>query len=274
MHLEQWDDFVKARYRPDRKPDEFRQFTADAPPVVKDFYQLNHANQTLDLVLAKEREYLPLRKRRMSVWQAIEELNQLVDDSDPDTDLSQTGHALQTAESARRDGRPRWFVLTALLHDAGKMLTVFGEPQWAVVGDTFPVGCAFAPEIVYHEYFRDNPDTRRPELRTECGIYSPGIGLRSVHMSWGHDEYMYRVTRPYLPEPAQYILRYHSFYPCHREGAYQHLMDAHDREMFFWVREFNKYDLYSKSDTKPDAEALMPYYRELVDEFLPAELRW
>ncbi len=60
------------------------------------------------------------------------------------------------------------------------------------------------------------------------------------------------------------MLRYHSFYPCHREDAYQHLIDDHDREMFYWVGEFNQYDLYSKSDTKPDAKALMPYHRELV----------
>lgn len=34
-----------------------------------------------------------------------------------------------------------------------------GEPQWAVVGDTFPVGCLWADSIVYRETsFEDNPD--------------------------------------------------------------------------------------------------------------------
>ena len=28
-------------------------------------------------------------------------------------------------------------------------------------------------------------------------------------------------------------------------------MNDHDREMFSWVRKFNPYDLYSKSETKP-----------------------
>ena len=37
-----------------------------------------------------------------------------------------------------------WFVLVGLIHDLGKVLCLFGEPQWAVVGDTFPVGCAFS----------------------------------------------------------------------------------------------------------------------------------
>ena len=72
----------------------------------------------------------------MSIWEALEYLNTLVDDSDPDTDLSQLEHLLQTAEQIRRDGHPRWFILTGLIHDLGKILCLWGEPQWAVVGDT------------------------------------------------------------------------------------------------------------------------------------------
>ena len=34
-----------------------------------------------------------------------------------------------------------WFHLVGLIHDLGKVMAFFGEPQWAVVGDTFPVGC-------------------------------------------------------------------------------------------------------------------------------------
>ena len=62
--------------------------------------------QTYDFVRAKEAEYLPLTKKRMGVWEAMEFLNTLVDDSDPDTDLSQIEHLLQTAEAIRRDGHP------------------------------------------------------------------------------------------------------------------------------------------------------------------------
>ena len=39
------------------------------------------------------------------------------------------------------------------------------------------------------------------------GVYEPGAGLRSVHMSWGHDEYLYHVVKDYLPEPALYMIR-------------------------------------------------------------------
>jgi inositol oxygenase len=95
-----------------------------------------------------------------------------------------------------------------------------------------------------------------------------------VHLSWGHDEYLYQVVKDYLPEEALYMIRYHSFYPCHREGAYGQLMNAHDREMFKWVRAFNPYDLYSKAAERPDVTRLRPFYEELIAEFFPSVLRW
>lgn len=55
---------------------------------------------------------------------------------------------MQTAEQIRSDGNPRWFILTGLLHDLGKVLCLWSEPQWAVVGDSFPVGCRFSDRIV------------------------------------------------------------------------------------------------------------------------------
>jgi len=44
--LEQWDDFVKERYDPNRTRDEFRKYTDETPPVVREFYRLNHTYQT------------------------------------------------------------------------------------------------------------------------------------------------------------------------------------------------------------------------------------
>lgn len=274
-HLDDWEESLQARYSAAPKAKEaFRNYRAEARPSVKEFYRLNHRHQTLDFVLAKKREYLPPRRRLMGVWEAMEFLNTLVDDSDPDTELSQIEHLIQTAEAIRRDGRPRWFILTGLIHDLGKILCLFGEPQWAVVGDTFPVGCAFSERIVFPEFFADNPDSQNPQYQSACGIYSEGGGLDRVHLSWGHDEYLYQVVKDYLPEEALYMIRYHSFYPAHREGAYENLMNDHDREMFAWVRAFNPYDLYSKAETRPDVAALRPYYDELIAEFFPPTLAW
>ena len=272
--MEQWEAFVKQRYNPERKKEEFRQYTEKTTPVVREFYRQNHTLQTLDFVKAKKREYFSLNKRNMGIWEAAEFLNELVDDSDPDTDLSQIQHLLQTAEAARRDDRPRWFILTGFLHDLGKILCLYGEPQWAVVGDTFVTGCKYSDKIVFHECFKDNPDVQVPSYQTENGIYEPGCGLDKVHVSWGHDEYIYYVTKDYMPIEAQYMLRYHSFYPWHREGAYEHLCNAQDREMLYWVKEFNQYDLYSKSHSAPDAVKLRPYYEELIAEFFPSKILW
>jgi inositol oxygenase len=136
------------------------------------------------------------------------------------------------------------------------------------------VGCAYSGEIVYPQYFAQNPDSRVPEYQTLYGIYKPNCGLENVHMSWGHDEYIYRVAQKYLPEPAHYMLRYHSFYAAHRHGAYRHLMSAHDERMFDWVNKFNRYDLYSKGSAKPNLQGLKPFYEDLIAEFFPAEIGW
>jgi inositol oxygenase len=272
--LSQWEDSVAERYKAGRKQEEFRQYNDDTPPVVREFYRQNHTNQTRDFVLSKKRQYGTLDKTEMGIWEAMEFLNTLVDDSDPDTDLSQIEHNLQTAEAMRRDGHPRWMQLTGLIHDLGKVLCLWGEPQWAVVGDTFPVGCSWSDRIVYPEFFADNPDSQISHYQTANGIYEPGCGLSNVDLSWGHDEYMYMVTRDYLPEPAQYMIRYHSCYPVHREGAYTHLLDDKDREMLEWVKKFNPYDLYSKGDDKVSVAALRPYYEELIAEYFPTKIRW
>jgi inositol oxygenase len=272
--LEEWDDFVASRYRPGKSQEEFRNYSEQANPGVAEFYRQNHANQTLEFSLAKRAEYLSLQRGKKSIWEAAEFLNTLVDDSDPDTDLSQIEHNLQVAEAIRRDGHPRWFVLAGFVHDLGKVLCLYGEPQWAVVGDTFPVGCAWSDQIVYPEFFAANPDSKVAEYQKPNGIYEPHCGLDKVYLSWGHDEYVYHVTRKYLPEPAQYMLRYHSFYPAHQHGAYRHLMTGHDEEMFEWVRKFNPYDLYSKGAERPSVKELRPYYEDLVAEYFPAQLDW
>lgn len=278
-NLDAWEDDLLLRY-PDpeniakKAPDDYRNYESPERDTVREFYRLNHKYQTFEFVKQKQKEFLKFDKKEMPVWDAFQFLNQLVDDSDPDTDLDQFQHLLQTSEAIRREGHPDWMVMVGLLHDMGKVLCLFGEPQWAVVGDTFPVGCAFSNKIVYSEFFSDNPDIHNPEYNSKYGIYSPNCGLRNVNMSWGHDEYIYQMVKNHIPEPGLYMLRYHSFYSQHRENAYDHLMDDHDREMFKWVKLFNPYDLYSKNPTPPDWAKLQPYYQDLVAKYLPPTLKF
>jgi inositol oxygenase len=244
------DDWESA-HEPAAPESAFRDYRANVRPGVTDFYRLNHSHQTFGFVLGKKR-----------------------DDSDPDTELSQIEHLMQCAEAIRAAGHPRWMILTGLIHDLGKILCLFGEPQWAVVGDTFPVGCRYSDKIVFPEFFGENPDSRVPDYQTSVGIYSEHCGLDKVHLSWGHDEYLYHVVRDHLPEEGLAMIRYHSCYAIHREREYTHLMTDRDHRMMDWVRAFNPFDLYSKAHERPDVGALTPYYRELIAEFFPPTLDW
>jgi inositol oxygenase len=276
--LDEWEDAVLERYpEPGTKAktqEEYRNYEAPVRDTVREFYRLNHTYQTYDFVKEKKQEFLKFDKKEMPVWQAFEFLNQLVDDSDPDTDLDQFQHLLQTSEAIRLDGHPDWMVLTGLMHDMGKVLCLFGEPQWAVVGDTFPVGCAYSDKVVYPEYFKNNPDYNNPAYSSKLGVYQQGCGLRNVHLSWGHDEYVYQMMKDHLPEEGLYMLRFHSFYAWHREGEFDYLLDDHDREMLKWVKLFNPYDLYSKTPTPPDWKQLRPYYEDLVAKYLPQTIKF
>lgn len=252
----------------------FRNYDNHQDDRVADFYRDNHRFQTLALAKQKLEQYGALNHQSMGTWEAIQKLEEISDDSDPDTELSQLDHLLQTAEAIRHSGYPRWLQLTGLIHDLGKVLCLFDEPQWAVVGDTFPLGCRFSNSIIYHPYFSHNTDQEIPQYQTEYGVYAPHCGLDQVTMSWGHDEYLYQVVKDYLPEEALYVIRYHSFYSAHQEAAYQHLMTDKDLQMMAWVRRFQPFDLYSKSDLPPDRGPLMAYYETLVAEFLPSKLKW
>jgi inositol oxygenase len=273
-NLDQWEDFLEGRYKEGKSESEFRQYDAEANPGVAEFYRINHEKQTVAYVLGKEKQYFGLTRGEKTVWEAAEYLNTLVDDSDPDTDLTQIEHLLQTSEAIRRDSHPRWMVLVGFIHDLGKCLCLYGEPQWGVVGDTFPVGCAWSDQIVFPEYFAKNPDLGIHEYQTKYGIYEPNCGLENVHMSFGHDGYIAEVMKPYLRDEALYMLRFHSFYAWHRHNAYKHLENEKDKAMLEWVRKFNPYDLYSKGHTKPDLKQLKPYYDDLFAEFLPEKLAW
>ena len=277
-NIDDWDDDILKRYpekTTEKTKKEFRDYqNSNRAKTVREFYKLNHQYQSFEFVSKKEDRFLKFNERKMSIWDAVEFLNTLVDDSDPDIELDQLQHLLQTSEAIRSDGHPDWFVLTGFLHDVGKVLCLFGEPQWAVVGDTFPVGCSFSKSIVHSEYFSLNPDSSNPNYNSKYGIYKENCGLDNVKMSWGHDEYLYQIVKDYLPQESLYMIRYHSFYSQHKENAYNHLLNELDIKMFDWVKKFNKYDLYSKAPTPPDSKALRPYYEDLVSKYLPNTLNF
>ncbi|EEP79426.1 inositol oxygenase 1 [Uncinocarpus reesii 1704] len=262
----------------DKDKSKFRQYD-EACDRVKPFYEEQHAKQTVAYNIQARQDFKSKVRAEMSVWDAIVKLDTLIDESDPDTTLSQIHHLFQSAEAIRRDGKPRWMQLVGLIHDLGKLLFFFGaKGQWDVVGDTFPVGCAFDDAIIYPGTFVNNPDYKHEVYSTKYGIYEPNCGLENVMLSWGHDEYLYNVVKSQstLPEEGLAMIRYHSFYPWHSAGAYRHLMKQGDYKMLEAVKAFNPYDLYSKADEVPNIDELKPYYLDLIRRILPAKksYRW
>ncbi|KAJ7455992.1 inositol oxygenase [Mycena galericulata] len=270
-----WDE--SSQFDAAKDKTEFRQYEA-ACDRVKNFYKEQHGTYLIRFSAFLRANLISMqRSKRMGIWEAMEKLNTLVDDSDPDTDLSQIEHLLQTAEAIRRDGKPDWMQVTGLVHDLGKLLYLFGsEGQWDVVGDTFVVGCAFSEKIVLPDSFAGNLDSQDSVYSTEYGIYKPNCGLENVMLSWGHDEYLYRILKSQssLPEEGLAMIRYHSFYSWHREGAYTHLTNASDEKALAAVRAFNPYDLYSKNDEAVDPAALKPYYEGLIKKYFNEIIEW
>ncbi|CAG9829795.1 unnamed protein product [Diabrotica balteata] len=262
---------------------QFRDYTIDENDPIKErvrkTYELMHTNQTVDFVKDKLEKWTKFDHLKYSMKEALIKLNDLVDESDPDVDIPNIVHAFQTAERIRKDyPDDDWFQLTGLIHDAGKVLAFFDEPQWCVVGDTFVVGAEWGDNIVYRETsFNNNVDGQNPKYNTKYGMYKPNCGLENLMMSWGHDEYLYRVlvhNKTKLPPQALAMIRYHSFYPWHTSGDYKHLTTEEDEQTKQWVLAFNQYDLYTKSTDVPDIEKLWPYYEKLIDKYIPGILEW
>ncbi|KAL1297557.1 hypothetical protein AAFC00_006125 [Neodothiora populina] len=274
---EEKDIYEKSQFDAEKDKTQFRQYE-DACDRVKNFYREQHEKQTVAYNLKARNDFKSKTRAEMTIWQAMEKLNTLIDESDPDTSLSQIEHLLQSAEAIRRDGKPRWFQLTGLVHDLGKLLYFFdAQGQWDVVGDTFPVGCAFDEKIIYPGTFTDNPDSKDPIYGTKYGIYSPRCGMDNIMLSWGHDEYLYHICKEQstLPDEALAMIRYHSFYPWHSEGAYSWAMNEKDEAMLKAVKAFNPYDLYSKSDDVPSVDELKEYYLDLINEYFPQQvIKW
>ncbi|CAH0713540.1 unnamed protein product, partial [Brenthis ino] len=268
----------------DGKPLEaFRDYSIDEQDPIKErvrktYYDM-HTNMTVDFVKGKMNKWLKFNHFKSTVKDALIKLNELVDESDPDTDLPNIVHAFQTAERIREDyPNDDWFQLIGLIHDLGKVMAFYGEPQWCVVGDTFPVGCKWGKNIVYgDDSFKNNSDTYNDKYNTLYGIYKPKCGIENLMMSWGHDEYLYRVLKhnnAKFPEEGLWMIRYHSFYPWHAGGDYSQFCTERDDKIKEAVLKFNQYDLYTKSAALPDIEALWPYYESLIEKYIPGELEW
>ncbi len=256
----------------------FRNYDNASQAVVNN-YKKARENQTMDFVLDMKKKYSKFEEK-MDIWEMLEDLNNLIDVSDPDCSHPNLYHAIQTAEMIRKDGLPDWMQLMGLIHDIGKIMYKKGndkegtgkKEQWAMVGDTFFLGCQLPKGIIYNEFNDLNPDMKNDSYNTEYGIYQPKCGLDNMICSWGHDEYLYQILSSSknpnsLPEEAKYIARFHSLYAYHDKQEYFRFQSEKDKLFFKTLKKFNKYDLYSKSDDIFDIEKLKPYYINLINKY-------
>ena len=149
---------------------------------IKENYKMARENQNVDFYKKIINQFENRIKIKMNIWDAIDKLSNFVDISDPDINLPNSIHLFQSAEAARKDGQPDWMQLVCLIHDLGKIMYLFGndetgtsiKKQWAIVGDTFILGCKIPDTIVYPEYNKLNTDHKE---YNNLGIYNKECGL-------------------------------------------------------------------------------------------------
>lgn len=79
-------------------------------------------------------KWLTFSHFKSTVREALEKLNELVDESDPDVNIPNIVHAFQTAEKIRQDYPDAdWFHLTGLVHDLGKVRLNFDVVSFVLV---------------------------------------------------------------------------------------------------------------------------------------------
>lgn len=276
------------KFRPDdpefaaKLPDAFRDYSKGGKHFerVKRTYRLMHTNQTVQFGLEQRKKWMNFDHESLTIMDALDRLNELIDESDPDCDVPNVYHAYQTAEAIRKVYPDRdWMHLVGLIHDLGKIMCFYDQPQWAAVGDIYPVGCAPAKEVVYSaDTFDECSDQMNPNYNTKLGMYAQHCGINNLQMSWGHDEYLFQVLKNHgatLPSIGMYMIRFHSFYPWHTGKAYDYFCTEEDLKMREEVKAFSSFDLYTKSDEAlPDKSALREYYQKLIDKYIPGKVNF
>ncbi len=241
------------------------------------FYRERIVGSTVDITQSLRKRFLENRPMQMTISEAIEYYNDIVDESDPDMDSEpQITHAIQCALGAKESGLPEWAICIGFIHDVGKLLVKLGLRQAFVVGDEWPVGCAPSSKIVCSEFFKDNPDTHHPVYGTKYGIYEPGCGLDNLVITFGHDEYLFNVLRDAvkdggssLPPEALHPIRYHSAYVIHTAKEYDYFLTERDRQWMPILHKFRDHiDLYTKRGETKGIEAHLPGIYEVVHKYI------
>jgi len=129
---------------------------------------------------------------QVDVWSLLHLLHFTIDHTDGKLFYtSQFIHCLQVYAAVRADPMPerdaeyrRDMRIAAIVHDMGKLLTLFGEED-------------------------GNVDCMNRVLPTAGGT-PPPRGLDRLEVQWNHDEFGFMKLRPHLPPRVADVMRYHS----------------------------------------------------------------
>lgn len=244
--------------------------------------RIQHSRQTMDFVNWQLDKFSRLAITRMSVWEALDLLPAVEGVAGHAQE-----HAMRTAERCRLAFPDlEWAPLVGLIHGLGNLLgtPLFGsEPEWAVQGDSYPLGCRFSEAIAGHQFFSVCPDRRRRIYNTPLGIYSPGCGLENVYFTWSSAEYMFTMlllNDSSLPPEALFLIRYQRFSSL-LLNAYDHLMSDKDKELVPMLRRFMGIVTMHPSDSSGldgavlGKEEFKSHYDSLIKKFLgSSKLAW
>ena len=198
-----------------------------------------HRRQTKEDVQALKAKYEAPVLGKFRVWDLIEKLSLCIDPTDNLLGVtSQYVHVCQILQVMEQDEvLDETMLLSALLHDLGKVALLAGEAPENVVCFTQPV------------------EEREPEA-----------GLDNVLFQFGHDEIAYSRIKDHVPPHVAWLVRYHSMLV----GKAEKYMSAQDREyQQQYLAKFSKYDHGTKSAAFLPDRPTLDRYRDFVESRFP-----
>ena len=195
--------------------------------------------QTKQDVEALKRKYEGEVLGRFRVWDLLQKLSLCIDPTDTILQCtSQYMHVCQILAGMEQDGElDESMLMTALLHDLGKVVLLAGEAPDNVVCYTQPV-----------------------EER------EAGVGLDNVVFQFGHDEIAYLRFKDEVPGHIAWMMRYHSMII----GKAEKYMSPQDHEYEEkYLARFRKYDFGTKSPAFLPPNASLDRYRDFVEHHFP-----